>query len=110
MSKYGNRKVVKNGETWDSVREYERHLVLLDMQKRGEIIDVERQPKFDLFVNGRKICRYVGDWSYWEADPRFDHRALRRVVEDSKGVQTPAFKIKWLLAKTLYPEIYWRMS
>jgi len=32
------------------------------------------------------------------------------VVEDKKGVQTPAFKIKWALAKALHPGIDWRIT
>ncbi len=101
-SKYGNRKVVKNGESFDSVREYERHLVLLDMQKRGEISHLCRQPTFTLEVHRLVICKYIGDWSYFENS--------QSVVEDAKGFQTPEFKLKWKLAKALYPEIDWRLS
>jgi len=105
--KYGNRKVVKNGETFDSVREYERHLVLLDMQKRGEISDLERQPRIELRVNFVPICVYVGDWRYWEVRKG---RGGSLVIEDCKGFQTPEFKLKWKLCKALYPEIDWRLS
>ncbi len=110
-SKYGNVPTVGvDGKRKASKTEAKRDGELALLVKSGEVIDLERQPKFDLFVNGRKICRYVGDWSYWESDPRCDHRALRRVVEDRKGHQTPAFKIKWALAKALHPEIEWRLS
>ncbi len=112
-SKYGNRKVVKNGETFDSVREYERHLVLLDMQKRGEIQGLVRQPRYRLIVNETMICDYIGDWFYVERRFSVQHgRWLDKasVVEDSKGFQTPEFKLKWKLAKALYPEIDWRLS
>lgn len=101
-SKYGNRKVVKNGETFDSVREYERHLVLLDMQKRGEIHQLRRQPKYHLVVLGWSICTYVGDWYYRENG--------QVVVEDAKGYQTREFKIKWKLAQALHPSIEFRLS
>ena len=121
-SKYGNRKVVKNGETFDSVREYERHLVLLDMQKRGEIAGLERQPIFILSVGGERICKYIGDWRYWVLSegahpsqrpcPPQTNRHARgyQVVEDCKGFQTPEFKLKFRLAKALYPQIDWRLS
>lgn len=106
-SKYRNRKVVKNGETWDSVREYERHLVLLDMQKRGEIERLERQVKFTLAINGVKICDYIADWTYRQ---RIDGRKYR-VVDDAKGFQTPEFKLKWKLAQALNPSVsIWRLS
>ena len=96
-SKYGNRKVVKGGETFDSVREYERHLVLLDMQKRGEIINLQRQVKFDLVVNGHKVGKYIADWTYTRTKPTCF------VVDDAKGVSTPVFRLKWALMKALYP-------
>ncbi len=116
-SKYGNRKVTKNGETFDSVREYERHLVLLDMQKHEMIRNLQRQPRFTIVVNDEEICTYVGDWRYEEIEhfyvPGHPQRmtAMKAdVVEDSKGFQTPDFKLKWKLAKALYPEIDWRLS
>ena len=100
--KYGNVKTTIAGETFDSKREALRHIVLKDMAKHGEIRNLKRQPRFPLKVNGKLICTYVGDWSYeTETTP---------IVEDSKGVQTAAFKIKWKLCKALYPEIEWRLS
>lgn len=109
-SKYGAIPTTVDGVRFASRAEAKRDAELQLLARAGEIIDIERQPKFDLFVNGRKICRYIGDWSFWEKDPKADYRCLRRVVEDCKGVQTPAFKIKWALAKALYPEIEWRLS
>jgi hypothetical protein len=111
--KYGNRKVTKNGETWDSVREYERHLVLLDMQKRGEIRNLERQPRWPVEINRVKICTYIGDWQYQEPSGPLSTKRLpvwRTVVEDAKGFQTAEFKLKFRLMKALYPEIDWRLS
>ena len=57
-------------------------------------------------LNGKKVCTYVGDWEYVEYDGDRDFR----VVEDRKGVLTPAFKLKFALAKALHPEIEWRLS
>lgn len=95
-SKYGNRKVVKNGETFDSVREYERHLVLLDMQKHGEITGIMRQVSFDLIVNRIKVGKYVADFTYVQRS--------KVVIDDAKGVQTPVFKLKWAIMKAINPE------
>lgn len=112
--KYGNRKVTKNGETFDSVKEYERHLVLLDMQRRGEIQSLLRQPRSPLVVNESKICDYVGDWFYAVSKyptprGRFVEHQIS-VVEDAKGFQTPEFKLKWKLVRALYPHIDFRLS
>ncbi len=114
-TKYGNVKCEWNGEKFDSKRELERHLVLLDMQKRGEISNLERQPRFSLFVGAAKICDYVGDWRYEQTVEKHSlkfrpYGVRKQVVEDAKGFQTPEFKLKWKLAKALYPEIDWRLS
>ena len=98
-TKYGNRKVVKNGETFDSVREYERHLVLLDMQAKGDIERLERQPKYPLVVNGVKVGTYIADWWYWH------NRTEEGIAEDSKGFRTPEYRLKIKLARVLYPNV-----
>ncbi len=104
-SKYGNRKVEKNGETFDSVREYKRHLVLLDMEKKGEIFNLQRQYPLPLVVEGEFIATYIADWRY------LDMKIEGIVIEDAKGFKTPEFKLKWKLARALYPGIKaWRLS
>jgi hypothetical protein len=109
--KYGNRKVVKNGETWDSVREYERHLVLLDMQKRGEIRQLKRQVTFKLKLVGVLVGSVRPDWTYEARDLSPHCRMVwRKVAEDCKGYQTRDHKTRWKLAKALYPDYIWRLS
>jgi hypothetical protein len=108
--KYGAKPQVVDGVRFASKAEAKRDAELKLLARAGEITGLERQPKFDLIVNGKKVCRYVGDWSYWELEPSQDPGPLRFVVEDKKGVQTPAFKIKWALAKALHPEIEWRIT
>lgn len=103
MSKYGNIKTTIGGEKFDSKREALRHLVLKDMVKHGEIKRLHRQPRFPLKVNGKLICTYVGDWSYFLP-------CGKHVIEDSKGYRTREFINKWKLCKALYPEIEWRLS
>ena len=111
-SKYGNRKVVKDGEKFDSVREYMRHLTLLDMQAKGEIRKLKRQVTFKLVVNGEKIGSVRPDWTYEKDQGAALSRATRwfKVAEDAKGFQTPDHKTRWKLAKALHPEIEWRLS
>ena len=106
-SKYKNTRCEYMGEKFDSKKELNRHLVLLDMQKRGEISQLLRQPKYPLIVNGFKICDYIGDWFYWEERKG---RGDSSVIEDAKGFQTPEFKLKWKLCQALYPHIDWRLS
>ena len=101
-SKYKNVPTVVDGVRFDSKKEARRDAELKLLERAGQISMLHRQRSFDLMVNGKKICRYVGDWAYIE-----NHKA---VVEDAKGHQTPAFRIKWALAKALFPEIEWRLS
>jgi len=102
MTKYRNQPVVVNGVRFASKAEAKRDAELQSLAKAGKIHRLERQPRFVLRANGEKVCTYVADWRYFEGN--------REVVEDKKGVQTPAFKIKWALAKALHPGIDWRIT
>ncbi len=101
-SKYGNVKTTIGAEKFDSKREGLRYLALKQMERDGKISLLHCQRSFDLIVNGQKICRYVGDFAYVEK--------YKAVVEDSKGVKTRDFVIKWKLCQALYPQIVWRLS
>lgn len=101
-NKYGAKPVVVDGVRFASKAEAKRDAELILLEKAGKISFLHRQRKFDIVINGKKICRYVADWAYVE-----NHKA---VVEDKKGVQTPAFKIKWKLCQALYPEVEWRLT
>lgn len=46
--KYGNKKVVYQGITFDSIRERDRYIVLKDAEKKGIILNLELQPKYEL--------------------------------------------------------------
>ncbi len=106
-SKYRAVKCEWRGEKFDSKKEMLRHIALLDMQAKGEIASLLRQPRYDLVVNGIHICIYVADWFYVET-PQGGWTC--GVVEDAKGFQTPEFKLKFKLAKALYPQYSWRLS
>jgi hypothetical protein len=90
-SKYRNRKTVVDGIVFASAKEARRYGELLLLQRAGEISDLWLQPRFPLVVNGIKICTYVADFAFKDKGVK--------VVEDSKGVETPVFKIKRKLMK-----------
>lgn len=46
--KYGNTKTMFNGAEYDSKRERDRHIFLLDAERRGIISDLKRQVTFHL--------------------------------------------------------------
>ena len=73
MSKYGNRKVVADGQTFDSLKEFRRWRELKLMEQAGEIGLLRRQVPYDLLPaqyderTGKLIERgvkYVADFVY----------------------------------------------
>jgi len=86
MNKYGARKTVIDGLTFDSKAEARRWQELQMLAMAGAIHSLARQTVFNLTVNGVKVCKYVADFCYWENDVY--------VVEDVKGVKTAAYVIK----------------
>lgn len=91
--KYKNRKMIIHGISFDSRKEGRRYLVLLDMQKKGEISDLELQPPFVLQESYKykgKIMRelkYIADFKYKDQDGNV-------IIEDVKGVRTQSYLIK----------------
>ena len=95
MNKYRNRKTIRNGIQYDSVRESRRHAELLLLERAGEISELDRQVRFVLVPaqyepdiigpkggtkRGKLIERevaYVADFVYKQNG--------KLVVEDVKG-------------------------
>jgi hypothetical protein len=93
--KYHNKKVVRDGETFDSVKEYHHWIELCLMEKAGLISDLQRQVKYVLIPSqkeGKKTiereCSYKADFVYT------DNETGETVVEDVKGMRTEVYKIK----------------
>lgn len=108
-SKYGNRKTVVDGITFDSKKEANRFKELQLLERAGKITALQRQVKYVLIPTQRefsneiykkgahqghfkpgkvleKECSYIADFAYIQ-DGAY-------VVEDTKGVRTEAYKIK----------------
>lgn len=104
--KYGNKKVVVEGEVYDSKREYQRHIELLDMQHKGKISNLKRQVTFILLpkiVESTEVklktkvklvervvqrdVKYTCDFTYNDEDGKY-------IVEDVK------------ISKSLLPKEY----
>ena len=97
-NKYGAIKTRIGDQVFDSKLEAEHYLILLDKQRCGEIEQLDTQHELQLGVNNKLICTYVADYYY------YDKAAKRWVISDAKGIETDVFKLKWKLAKALYPE------
>jgi len=76
---------VKDGVRWHSKKEYARWLVLLKMEKAGEISDLRRQVSFPLHVNGIKVATYNADFVYFVKGVV--------VIEDVKATKRPGQKL-----------------
>ena len=105
-TKYHSRKVVVDGESFDSVKEYRRWCELKLLERAGAITELKRQVKFELipvqrenvwnnakkcFGPGKVIereCSYIADFVYR------DNGTMRCVVEDTKGYKTKDYIIK----------------
>ena len=100
--KYGNKKTVVDGITFDSAKEARRWQELKLLEKAGEIFNLERQVPFELapsvVLGGRRkpALRYVLDFKYW------DRRLGKFVFEDTKGVKTSVFRIKQHLMASVH--------
>jgi len=114
-SKYKAVPTVVDGVRFASKAEAKRDWELQQLAKAGDIINLKRQPRFPLVVNGVKVCTYVADWQYEEIQvvrPKLcrAYSVRKPVVEDKKGFRTKEWALKFKLAKALYPEIDWRTS
>jgi hypothetical protein len=97
-SKHGNQFTVCAGQHKHRSKAEARrcdHLRLLEMA--GEIDSLQQQPRFNCVVDGRKICAYVADFSY------FDLTTGKTVIEDVKGHKTQLYKLKKKLVEALFP-------
>lgn len=103
-NKYGNKKTVVNGIKFDSLAESRYHLILLDKKKKGEILDFELQPVFELQPTFKKNGETFRAIKY-KADFKVIHNDGRIQIIDVKGMETSVFKMKRKMFEYKYPEL-----
>lgn len=96
-NKYNAIKTIIGDITFDSKREAERYLELQAMEWSGQIYNLERQPVYELIVNGVKVGEYHGDFKYVDSEGN-------TVTEDvkSKVTKTATYRLKKKLVKAIY--------
>jgi hypothetical protein len=94
MPKYHNKKTQVFGYLFDSKREADRYLYLRSRLEAGEINNLNLQVQFVCDVNEQHICNYIADFTYFENG--------KLVIEDSKGVRTPEYRIKKKLVEAIH--------
>lgn len=94
--KYGNRRIVTEDGTFDSVKEHRRWCELKLMEKAGEIVELQRQVPFVIIPKQKdergkvveREVKYIADFTY---RTRKDYKL---VVEDTKGMKTKEYILK----------------
>lgn len=105
-SKYHNRKITRDGETFDSIKEYNRYCELKLLERAGEITELRRQVKFKLLPTMREpVCEMSSQGVFkkgkviergvdYIADFVYKNKIGFEVVEDVKGVRTKEYILK----------------
>lgn len=93
-SKYGNKKTVVDGLTFDSQREAARWIQLRAEERAGTIKNLRRQVPFALVVNRVPCGKYVADFTF--------ERDGKEVVMDAKGHATDLYRLKKKLVYAIY--------
>lgn len=127
MSKYNAQRVTTTGGlTFDSRREEKRYYQL---KKDPEVLDIEVHPVFEIFPSFRKCipcgtifrkvkydkCPNCGTKLLairgisYIADFRVTYQSGRVEIEDVKGVETEAFKLKRKMFELAYPGLTLRI-
>ena len=94
QGKYGAIPTVVDGIRFASKKEAARYIYLNGLQTAGKITNLECHPPFELAIEGKKICKYIADFRYLDANG-VTH------IEDVKGVVTPVFRLKAKLMKII---------
>jgi hypothetical protein len=97
-NKYGAKKTKYNGRYYASGLEAQKAEELDWLLRAGEIKEWTPQYKWELYVNGKKICGYKIDFRVVNNDGVVDYI-------ETKGAQTYDFMLKWNLTQALFDEL-----
>ncbi len=102
--KYHREKAALDGIMFDSTKERDYYAELKMLQKAGEVVNIELQPKFELQPgferNGKKerAIIYRADFKVSYADGHIE-------IVDTKGFKTDVYGIKRKMLLYRYPNI-----
>ena len=107
-SKYRAKPEYVNGHRFASGAEANRYRELLLLVRAGEIQSLELQPVFPLVIDGKPVKirsekRPNGTKTKYSADFRYvDNRTGRTVIEDVKGFDTTASRLRRAVVECIY--------
>lgn len=87
MNKFRAIKTQVDGIVFHSKKESLRYRELLLLFRAGQIFDLAIQPEYEFKLNGKRMFKYIADFSYTDGNGE-------NVTEDVKGVKTAVYKIK----------------
>ena len=106
-NKYGNRKVTIDGHTFDSKKEANYYLYLMELERRGEIRDLRLQVPYEIIpaiyetrikhlkTKDKEERKLVQKAVHYMADFVFTVVSSgKEEVVDTKGFRTEAYKLK----------------
>lgn len=97
-NKYNAKKQSFNGVKYDSTLEAKVAEDLEWQLKAGELVEVKRQVKIPIYVNGVLVCSYYIDFV------TTDKHGSKKYIE-VKGLETELWKLKWKLCQALSNQI-----
>lgn len=97
-NKFGAVKQTYGNYSYDSKLEAQWAADLDLLVSAKELKSWDRQHKWDLYVQGKKICRYTIDFRTVTVD------GIVQYIE-VKGAQDYAFQIRWKLVQALFDEL-----
>lgn len=111
VNKFGARKSpCQHGHTHASGKEARRCNDLHILQRAGEIVGLEVEPKFTFAVDGKPVKHLNGRTAVYTPDFSYVERG-RKVCEDVKGgkaTNTEASTLRLAFARAMWPAIDWR--
>ncbi len=103
-SKHGNVPTWVDGIRFMSKLEARHYAVLKIMEARGSIAELKLQPRYELQAKFTDSCGKTHRAVVYVADFSFIRDGLHIVI-DSKGTETPMFRVKLKLFTMRYPAL-----
>lgn len=107
-NKFNAKKIVYQGEKFDSRKELERWKLLTLLERSGQITELRRQVRYPLqaaYTNGEgkriREISYIADFVYRPVNEMGTPCDV--VVEDTKGFRTEMYRLK----KKLFEKVYY---
>lgn len=92
--KFNNRITYVGEERFDSKLEANHYLILKQLEKKGDISFLVRQPPYKIYITNFKTNRHAFCCTYKADFTFYDNRSHKDRVIDSKGLDTAYSKLK----------------